>query len=94
MKVNYLQLKQIIDKQYAKSELTPAEGGAQSFLHGDLWNTGSIASNRDNYKYLGNMIKDMIFGDRYNKEEIDDENYLYRHLTRLQERFASIHNSL
>lgn len=93
MKINYSQLQLIVDKQYAQAEMTPVQGGAQSVLNGDMWGTLNIASNKDNYKELGNMVKNTIFGD---VEETEDNDivYIYRHLTRLQERFSKIHKQL
>lgn len=92
MKVDYKQLKQIVERQYANSEMTAAQGGAQSILTGNLWSTTNIMSDQKNIDYLGDLIKKTIRGD---EEEIEEDDvYLYRYSKRIQERFMSIHKQL
>lgn len=92
MKVDYQKLKTIIEKQYANSEMTTAQGGAQSILTGNLWDTANIVSNKKNINYLGNLIKKTIKGDDQDIDE--DDIYLYKYSKRIKERFMLIHKQL
>jgi hypothetical protein len=94
MKINYSQLKQIIDKQYAESEITPRQGGVQSLLNGNPYTLFNMATSEDNYNHIRSVIQSSIFGKQKTDNKIDDEVFLYRHLNRLQEKFKQIHKQL
>lgn len=94
MKINYSQLKQIINKQYAESEITPTQGGIQSLLNGNPYTIYNMATSEDNYNRIRNVIQNSIFGKQEKETKIDDDVFLYRHLNTLQEKFKQIHKQL